>query len=84
MKQIKLTKEERAQYKQYLYNDLIILSLERPEFKPKKRDSLNTLLESFFCWADEYNDGYFPEMDDVQTDKYSAWLVQNYKEFCGY
>ena len=77
---IKPTKEERREWKQCLYNTLCFLATERPEFAPRKRDSLNTLLESFFYWASEYNDGYFSERDKADTDRYCAWLVQEYRE----
>lgn len=77
---IKPTKEERREWKQYLYSTLCFLATERPEFAPRKRDSLNTLLESFFYWASEYNDGYFSERDEADTDRYCAWLVQEYEE----
>ena len=74
------TKAEKKKWKDYLYNSLCFLATERPEFYPKKRDSLNTLLESFFRWAKEYNGGYFTERDEVDTDRYCAWLVQEYEK----
>ncbi len=77
-KYITPTRAEKTIYKKNLYNSLMFLATERPEFRPRKRDSLNTLLESFFYWADEYNDGYFSEKDSADTDKFSAWLVQEY------
>lgn len=77
---IQPTKEEYREWKENLYSTLCFLATERPEFAPRKRDSLSTLLESFFYWANEYNDGYFPEMEDAETDRYSAWLVEE-KEY---
>lgn len=76
MGNIQPTKEEYREWKENLYNTLWFLATERPEFAPRKSDNLFTLLESFFYWADEYNDGYFTEMDDTDTDRYCAWLVQ--------
>ena len=73
---IKPTMNEYKEWKENLYNTLCILATDRPEFCPRKRDSLATLLESFFYWADEYNDGYFSEMDNVNIDRYSAWLAE--------
>lgn len=76
MGSIQPTKEEYREWKKNLYNTLWFLATERPELAPRKSDSLYTLLESFFYWADEYNDGYFREMDDAKIDRYSAWLVE--------
>ena len=73
---IQPTKEEYREWKKYLYNTLLFLATERPELTPRKSDSLFTLLESFFYWADKYNDGYFTEMDDAKIDRYCAWLVE--------
>ncbi len=75
---IEPTRKEKSEWKKYLYNALLFLATERPEFRPRKRDSLETLKESFFYWADEYNDGYFSEQDDADTDRYCAWLVQEH------
>ena len=75
------TKKERKEYKEYLYNTLWFLATERPQFAPRKKDSLEELLESFFYWASEYNDGYFTERDDASTDKYCAWLVQEFEKY---
>lgn len=75
------TRDEKKEWKQKLYNALVFLATERPEVYPKKRDSLETLKESFFYWAEMYNDGYFPEMDEVDSDKYCAWLVQEYDKY---
>ena len=76
MGNIQPTKEEYREWKKNLYNTLWFLATERPELAPRKSDSLFTLLESFFYWADEYNDGYFKEMDDAKIDRYCAWLVE--------
>ena len=78
VKEIIPTRKERKEWKENLYNSLCFLALERPDFWPRKRDSLETLLESFFYWADEYNDGYFSESEDAATDRYCAWLVQEH------
>ena len=72
------TKEERRAWKQYLYNMNMFLATERPEFRPRKADSLDTLVESYLSWADNYNDGYFSERDDADKDRFCAWLVQEY------
>lgn len=76
------TKEEKKEWKENLYDTCMLLATERPEFRPRKKDSLENLKESFFYWASEYNDGYFTEMDDADKDRYSAWLVQEYEKYC--
>lgn len=77
------TREEKRLWKQYLYNTLVLLATERPEFCPRKRDSLQTLLDSFLCWANTYNEGYFSERDEADTDRYCKWLVEQYEESFG-
>ena len=72
------TEAERQEWKEYLYNALMFLASERDELEPNEDDTLEELLESFFYWADEYNDGYFSEQDDAETDRYCAWLVQEH------
>lgn len=74
------TKKEISEFKKNLYSSLIILSMERYEFHPRKRDSLRTLMDSFFYWASEYNDNYFSEMDE-KDDRYCAWLVQEFRKY---
>ena len=76
------TREEKKEWKENLYNTLMFLATERYEFEPRKKDSLETLKESFFYWASEYNDGYFSERDDADNDRYCAWLVQEYEKYC--
>jgi hypothetical protein len=75
------TREEKSKWKQYLYERLMFLATERPEFRPRKKDNLNTLLESFLHWVEEYNDGYFNEREEADNDKYCAWLVQEYDRY---
>ena len=74
------TREEKREWKANLYNTLMFLATERPEFRPRKRDSLECLKSEFFAWADTFNDGYFTEMDNADNDRYCAWLVQEYEK----
>lgn len=83
MKEIVPTKKEKSEWKEYLYYTLCILGEYYDEICPEKRDSLNTLLEKFLYWADEFNDGYFSERDKANTDRYCAWLVQEYDKWYG-
>ena len=75
------TKEEKKEWKKYLYDTCWALATERPEIAPRKKDSLKDLEEKFFYWASEYNDGYFSERDEADTDNYCAWLVQEYEKY---
>ena len=70
------TRKEKKEWKECLYNTLCLLATERPEFYPRKKDSLQDMLDSFLSWANHYNDGYFTEKDEADTDRYCAWLVQ--------
>ena len=73
---IEPTRKEKSEWKKHLYNNLSIISEYHDDCYPCKRDSFKTLVETYIYWADEYNDGYFPEKDEVNTDRYSAYLVQ--------
>ena len=80
---IRPTRAERTLWKDYLRNTCEFLATERPEFYPRKRDSMKTMLELFLSWAHNYNDGYFTERDDAPTDRYSQWLVEQYEIIYG-
>jgi hypothetical protein len=70
------TRKEKSEWKKHLYTTLTFLAMERPDFYPRKRDSLATLLESYLYWADEFNEGYFPEKEEAENNRFCAWLVQ--------
>ena len=76
------TQKEKREWKENLYSTVLFLSEYYEEITPKKRDSLDTLLEKFFWWVSKKNDGYFSEMDNANTDRYCAWLVQEYEQYC--
>ena len=78
---IELNREEKRQLKEKLYNSLLFLSTERPDIYPRKRDSLATLIETFFYWASEYNDSYFSEMDDADKNKLCAYLTREFENY---
>lgn len=65
--------------KERLYNKLMILSDYHEELRPRKNDTIPMLLESYFYWADEYNDGYFRELDE--TDAFACWIKDEYQEW---
>ena len=72
------TREEKRIWKEKLRDSLLSLCVYYPDIYPCKRDSFRTLLEKFFYWASEYNDGYFYERRTAKTDRFSAYLVQEY------
>ena len=81
MAEIKLTKEEKRELKAYLYSDLDMKSEYHANLMPNKRESLDSLMEKYFYWGDEYNDDYIPEEMYVDEDRLSAYLVQEFKKF---
>lgn len=80
MEEIKLTREEKRELKKDLYETLNMMSEYHDDLRPKKRDSLDTLVESYCYWADKYNDGYMPEVEDTDN-KLSMYLVQEFKKY---
>ena len=79
MEEIILTREEKRELKEYLYGSLMTMSEYHEDLRPRKRDSLQRLVETYCYWADEYNDKYMPEMEE--TDRLSTYLVQEFKYF---
>lgn len=78
---IEPTRSERKEWKQRLYDTLDTISDYHDELRPRKKDSLETLLEAFFCWAEDYNDGYlgFSE-EEAKDDRFLKWLLQEWKK----
>lgn len=81
MTEIKLTREEKDELKEYLYSDLMTKCEYHDDLYPSKRDSFNKLMGKYFYWGDEYNDGYIPEERYVNENKLFAYLVQEFKKF---
>lgn len=79
--EIKLTKEEKKELKEHLFNSIYMFSEYHDDITATKRDSLATLIKTFCYWAEEYNDGYFSERDTANTDKLNAYLVQEYNKY---
>ena len=73
------TRKEKSDWKKELYDQLTFIGSEREGFYPRKRDSFETLMESFFCYVSEYNDGYCSEWEEADTDRYCAYLQQEYR-----
>ena len=89
MAEIKLTREEKKALKEYLYSMLCDMCEYHADLNPQNNDSLDTLVEKYCYWANEYNDGYMSQMDD-SDNKLSAYMVQEYNRLykysclCGY
>ena len=75
MVNIKLTRVEQKELKAYLYESLYTKSEYHYDLCPQKRDSLDTLVEKYCYWANEYNDGYMWEMDE-KDDRLAEIMVQ--------
>lgn len=43
-----------------MFKILNILAEYHPDIEPLRQDSDNDLIEKYFYWVDEYNDGYDP------------------------
>ena len=67
-------------YKEELFKHLDMLSEYHPDIAPKKRDSEETLLEKYFYWVTEYNDGYSESLMNPETD-FDTYLVANAERF---
>lgn len=81
MEDIKLTREEKRELKEWLYSKLETLCEYHYDLHPSKRDSLNSLMEKYFYWGDEYNDGYISEEDYDKNNRLAMYLVQEFKKF---
>lgn len=56
--------ENTENIKSTLYHVLDSLSEYHPDLAPSPEDSEQDLLEKYFYWVDEYNDGYDPNNFD--------------------
>lgn len=81
MTEIKLTRKEKRELKEYLYSRLDTISEYHYGLHPCKRDSLSSLMEKYFYWGDECNDGYIREEDYDKDDRLAMYLVQEFKRF---
>lgn len=81
MSEIKLTREEKRELKEWLFDELDMLCEYHYDLRPLKRDSLDTLMSKYFYWGDEYNDEYISVEEDANENKLAAYLVQEFKKF---
>ena len=49
-----------ASFRNIMFAILNIISEYYPDLEPLRQDSDQDLLEKYFYWVDEYNDGYDP------------------------
>ena len=48
------------EFRSILFKILNVLSEYHPDIEPLRQDSDEDLIEKYFFWVDEYNDGYDP------------------------
>lgn len=83
MTEIKLTREEKRELKEYLYGNLITKCEYHYDLEPYRRDSLSTLVEKYCYWANEYNEGYMWQMDE-RDNRLAEYMVQEYNRLYNY
>lgn len=83
MTEIKLTRAEARELKEYLYTMLCDMCEYHADLYPRKRDSLSTLVETYCYWANEYNDGYMWQMDE-SNNRLAEFMVQEYNRLFNY
>ena len=74
------TRKEKAEWKTSIYNTLILISEYHDDLRPRKKDSFDTLIDSYLYWVDEYNDKYLPEKGAEAVSKRCAYIVQEYNK----
>lgn len=80
---ITLTPQEKQELKKRLYDQLDALSEYHEDLAPEKSMSLNDLMEAYFYWGDEYNDGYLGFDTGDCEDKLDCFLLQEFKQYLG-
>ena len=77
----------KPKFKEMLYDRLDGLATYHDDIRCKKKDSIQTMLENFFYWVDEYNDGFlgndFNYFHEGGNDDLYYWLVENYYHMNG-
>lgn len=65
--------------KDELVNVLDKLSVYHNDLAPEDDDTLDDLLDKFFYWVDEYNDGYLGQYDKPEG-VFGKWLKKQYED----
>lgn len=77
----------KPKYWQELYDNLWGLAEYHEDLEPKRRDTIEDLLEKFFYWVDEYNDGFFGwylrDCEDQEEIDFYNFLVREYENYTG-
>lgn len=63
-------------FKRELFYLLDELSEYHPDIAPNSKDTVNDLLEKYFYWVTEYNDGYSNELEEPDLCEFNAWLAK--------
>lgn len=68
-------------FKKELFGLLDHLSEYHPDIAPKSKDTINDLLEKYFYWVTEYNDGYSNELAEPDLCEFNAWLASEAEHY---
>lgn len=81
--EITLTSAEQKQLKDKLYQIVDAKAEYHEDLIPKKSMGLADLMELYFYWGDEYNDGYLGYDESTCEDKFDKYLLQEFKKYRG-
>ena len=68
-------------FKKQLFRLVDELSEYHADIAPKSRDTIADLLEKYFYWVTEYNDGYSNELAYPNESEFNAWLASKAKNY---
>lgn len=80
---IVLTDSEKKELRSRLYDMLDFRSEYHSDLTPTKKMDLQELMDAFFYWGDEYNDGYLGFTESECEDKLDQYLLQEFKVYRG-
>ena len=68
--------------------ELLIILLDKlseyhPDIAPSKDDTTEELLEKYFYWVDEYNDGYSNELANPNASRFNKWIASERRNYNG-
>jgi len=78
---ITLTADEKKQLKDMLFNKLESLCEYHDDIVPTEYMDLEELMDCYFYWGDEYNNGYLGYKQP--KDKLESYLLQEFKKYTG-
>ena len=68
-------------FKEELYRRVDEISEYHEDLTPRKKDTVFNLLEKYFYWVTEYNDGYSEELANPSASQFNAWLASKAELF---